>query len=268
MITGSRLLRGLLLSGAMLAAASTGCIDDKGELPKGEVDDSSPPGTPFDMQSGKADDGALRVSVSLETAHPYANNLKRDYTLALDSLVPSCSRSARVHFASLRTEPGEGSTFSMHLPRANDPRAALPAECVESATQPCSGTILLVDDEPAVLELCAGGLRARGYTVLCARDGEEARSICARHPCAIDLLVCDLVLPKTNGADVARAVQSTRPNLRTLFISGYADSRIVRGLCMQDGMELLAKPFTPAQLVERVQSMLSGEVRQQASISR
>ncbi len=166
---------------------------------------------------------------------------------------------------SLTTEPGEGSTFSIHLPRASELPATLPVDRSEDTSKRCDGTILLVDDEPAVLELCAGGLRARGYTVLCARDGEEARALSARHPCTIDLLVCDLVLPKTNGADVARAVQSTRPQLRTLFISGYADSRIVRGLCQQDGIEILPKPFTPTQLVERVQGILAGEHRLSAS---
>jgi two-component system cell cycle sensor histidine kinase/response regulator CckA len=159
----------------------------------------------------------------------------------------------------LNTEPGSGSTFHLHLPRAGEPAPPLPAEREGSAPASCTGTILLVEDEPAVLELSAGGLRARGYTVLCAATGEEARALAARHPCAIDLLVCDLVLPKTNGADVAQAVQATRPDLRTLFISGYADSRIVRGLCEQDGFELLPKPFTPAQLVERVQKLLAGE---------
>jgi hypothetical protein len=106
MITGSGIVRGLLFSGLMLAVASTGCVDDKGDLPKGEVDESSPPGSPFDIAVGKADNGALSFTVALESAHPYANNLQRDYTLSLATVVPSCSRSARVHFAALRTEPG------------------------------------------------------------------------------------------------------------------------------------------------------------------
>jgi hypothetical protein len=104
MIKGSGLVRGLLISSVMLAAASTGCVDDKDELGKGDVDQSSPPGSPFDIQAGKADDGALTFPVALESAHPYANNLRRDYTLALDAIVPSCTRAARVHFAALRTE--------------------------------------------------------------------------------------------------------------------------------------------------------------------
>jgi hypothetical protein len=104
-MTVSGLIRGLLFSSALLAVASTGCVDDKGELPKGEVDESNPPGTPFDLETGKAD-GGNSFSISLESAHPYANNLSRDYALNLDGIVPSCATAARVHFAALRTEAG------------------------------------------------------------------------------------------------------------------------------------------------------------------
>src|SRR5204863_6011068 len=102
MISVSGFLRWAVLPGLLLA----GCVDDKGDLPKGAVDDSSPPGSPFDLEAGKADNGAVRYTVALESAHPYANNLNRDYALSLDTVVPACAVQARVHFAALRTEAG------------------------------------------------------------------------------------------------------------------------------------------------------------------
>lgn len=94
-------LHGLLAATALLAVP--GCMDDKGELPKGVVDESTPPGSPIPMLDGK-EDGLPSVAVSLETAHPYANDLSREYRLELAGLVPSCTTQVRVHFAALRTE--------------------------------------------------------------------------------------------------------------------------------------------------------------------
>jgi hypothetical protein len=109
MLIDSSFVRGLLITGvATLAAASgVGCVEDKADLPKGVVDESTPPGSPFAFDPGKADgEAGTSFAVSLESAHPYANNLSRDYVLELGAIVPSCTNQVRVHFASLRTERG------------------------------------------------------------------------------------------------------------------------------------------------------------------
>ena len=104
----SSFVRGLLIPGVVtLAAASgVGCVEDKDDLPKGVVDESTPPGSPIAFDPGKADAAGTTFAVSLETAHPYANNLSRDYSVDLDAIVPSCTHEVRAHFASLRTERG------------------------------------------------------------------------------------------------------------------------------------------------------------------
>jgi hypothetical protein len=108
MLIDSSFVRGLLISGvATLAAVSgVGCVEDKDDLPKGVVDESTPPGSPIAFDPGKADGHGTSIAVSLESAHPYANNLSRDYVLDLGAIVPSCTNQVRVHFASLRTERG------------------------------------------------------------------------------------------------------------------------------------------------------------------
>lgn len=105
MFTVSSFVRGLLTVSALsLASASiAGCVEDKDDLAKGEVDDSGPPETPTGVAEGKAD-GSNVVSVRLESAHPYTNNLNRTYTVSLDGLVPECTMLVRPHFTSIQTE--------------------------------------------------------------------------------------------------------------------------------------------------------------------
>lgn len=99
----NRTVRGLWFAGAVALGAASGCVADKEELPKGEVDDSTPPGSPVPYQAGKADGGAV-YPVSFESAHPYANNLDRVFTFDLDGVVPECTSRVRARFAALRTE--------------------------------------------------------------------------------------------------------------------------------------------------------------------
>jgi hypothetical protein len=106
MTIASSLLRGLAIAvtGALAATAIPACVDAKDDLPKGVVDQSTPPGSPEPWQAGKADGGGSTFAVSLESPHPYANNLDQRYVLELDGVIPSCASRARVHFAALRTE--------------------------------------------------------------------------------------------------------------------------------------------------------------------
>lgn len=102
----SRSLRGLLVTGtaSLVALSASACIDDKGELPKGVVDDSQPPGAPEPLLGGKTDESGRTFAVAVESVHPYTNDLVRDHAIELDGIVPSCTTRVRVHFAALRTE--------------------------------------------------------------------------------------------------------------------------------------------------------------------
>jgi CheY-like chemotaxis protein len=116
--------------------------------------------------------------------------------------------------------------------------------------------VLLVEDEDLVRRSIHEMLTRCGYHVLQARHGREAMLIEQQYPGAIDLLVTDLVLPGLSGGELAERLQSSRPHLRVLFISGYADDPRVQQLAEQ-GKPFFRKPFTPAALSQKVREVLA-----------
>ena len=119
------------------------------------------------------------------------------------------------------------------------------------AVQPGSETILLVEDEPAVRSLFAQALRLEGYRVLEARNGAEALNVFDEVQGAINLLLTDIRMPFLGGAELAAALLERRPDLRLLYISGYASS-----VELGPTKGLLQKPFVRADLLRAVREML------------
>ncbi len=163
------------------------------------------------------------------------------------------------------SEPGEGSTFRIFLPRAADVAASVhetesvaPSTQEEDGTKSGGETILLIEDEPLVRDLALEVLTSRSYRVLTARDGEEALTIARSHPAEIHLTVTDVVLPAMSGKEVARRLRETRPRLKVLFMSGYAEEQVVHRGVVEEDVAFLAKPFTPATLSEKVRLVLRG----------
>jgi two-component system cell cycle sensor histidine kinase/response regulator CckA len=116
-------------------------------------------------------------------------------------------------------------------------------------------TILLVDDDDAVRALAAGVLRSSGYTVLEATDGLEAIALARRHPGVIHLLVTDIGMPHMTGRELAEVLCVERPELRTLFVSGYAAESC--GPAPGHTERWLAKPFAPMMLAVTVRDILN-----------
>jgi CheY-like chemotaxis protein len=114
-------------------------------------------------------------------------------------------------------------------------------------------TILLVEDEDAVRRLARRALAASGDQVLEAKDGEQALEVSRAHPGTIHLLVSDLVLPRLGGRELAERLVRDRPNLRTLFISGYIDPELLVA------PDYLQKPFGTTELVTRIRECLDIE---------
>jgi DNA-binding NtrC family response regulator len=137
--------------------------------------------------------------------------------------------------------------------RAAPAAAAAP---VPSGTE----TILLVEDEEGVRKLAREVLERNGYTVLTARDGAEAIAVCHSHGAGIHLMVTDVVMPGMGGPESASMVQSLRPGMKVLFMSGYADRAIAGHRVLDPGMPYLQKPFTPAALARKVREVLDGPV--------
>src|SRR5713226_2416119 len=118
-------------------------------------------------------------------------------------------------------------------------------------------TILIVDDDLSVLAVIKCMLESGDYTVLMASNAEAALRIATRTDLAIDLMVIDVVMPDVSGPELAERIVAVRPLLKVLFMSGYADSEVVRVKVLDRALGFLAKPFTSDGLLERVRVMLA-----------
>jgi CheY-like chemotaxis protein len=151
---------------------------------------------------------------------------------------------------------GQGSVFKVFLPRyVGDGAHAHPhAHAQRGSALRGSETLLLVEDEPAMLSLVAVMLEGMGYTVLTARSAAEAIRVAERHD--VDLLVTDLVMPGMNGRALAERLLAIRPGLARVFMSGYPDETISVHYPVETGAHFLAKPFTLDELAKTVRAAL------------
>ncbi len=160
-------------------------------------------------------------------------------------------------FMKVSSEVSKGTTFHMYFPvAATGPGAA--ADGAAAVTAPRTGheTILLVEDEPGVLQLERRVLERLGYAVLSAGTPEEAIRLVEDQPRSVDLLITDVVMPGMNGRDLARRLTALAPGLRVLFVSGYAESLGVQHATLDPGVWFLQKPFTITTLAHKVREAL------------
>jgi PAS domain S-box-containing protein len=158
------------------------------------------------------------------------------------------------------SEPGRGASFQIYLPLVDE---AVEEESPRVAPHRLDGhgTLLLVEDEPAVRELARRAMHAGGYEVLVAASGSEALRVAEAHRGKIDLLITDVVLPDLGGTTVAELLQSHRPELKVLFVSGYAEPTLLARHGLDRGAAFLQKPFTPRTLLDRVHGLVDGRGR-------
>ncbi|MGH9719665.1 MAG: PAS domain S-box protein [Bryobacteraceae bacterium] len=157
------------------------------------------------------------------------------------------------------SEPGHGTTFRVYLPKSAALAGAGPeAEAVTPLRGRVSGSILLVEDEQGVRRLAARMLEERGYTVLTAQSGKEALQLCAERD-RIDLLLSDLVLPDTDGLNLASLIAEKYPGIRVVFMSGYTEHAALQRGAFAPGALFLQKPFTPAALENKIQEAMGGQ---------
>ena len=158
------------------------------------------------------------------------------------------------------SEPGKGSTFQIYLPRyldaEQDPIAKLKSEAREKPQG--SEMILLVEDADPLRKLAQTFLESNGFRVLSASSGEAALEIAAGHSGSFDLLLTDVVMPGMNGRVLAEQLSMRQPGLKVLFMSGYTDSFIAGHGVLQEGTNLLHKPFTEEVLISKVREVLDG----------
>jgi len=156
----------------------------------------------------------------------------------------------------VRSQPGEGSVFTVYLPRLDAAAAELPAAPALEASRPGQGAILLVEDQETVRHLVAHILRSAGYCVIEADSGPQALELPDSQVRSIDLLITDVVMPGMSGRELATRLAARREGLRVLFISGYAPHAILGEGDLDSGAAYLQKPFSPAQLTASVGEIL------------
>jgi signal transduction histidine kinase len=155
------------------------------------------------------------------------------------------------------SEEGKGTTFKIYLPRAyNHPRSVSAARAESTELPRGQETILVVEDEPGVLEVAAEALRLQGYTVLTASSPAEALQLAQSDPEPIHLLITDVVMPVMSGRELAEYLIRIYPQMRILYVSGYTENTIVHHGVLEEGVHLLPKPYTPAQLIQKAREVL------------
>jgi CheY-like chemotaxis protein len=164
--------------------------------------------------------------------------------------------------AAIYSEVGEGTTVKLYFPRLmrkgqeKEDGPALPSAPLQEGY---GETILVVEDEDMVREFTVSALEEAGYTVLAAADGPSGLALLNAHP-DIDLLFTDVVLAgPLNGRKVADEALRVRPDLKVLFTTGYTRNAIVHHGRLDEGVNLITKPFTAKSLAEKVRRVIEGE---------
>ena len=158
-------------------------------------------------------------------------------------------------YISVYSEPGRGSSFKIYLPR-NGSTADLPVTPQRGGPARGSETILVVEDEPAVLTLSQRALEAQGYVVLAAADAAAALRVVERHGGTIHMLLTDVVMPGLSGRELADRLGAQRPGIRVLYMSGYPGDAVVQHGTLPSGSAFLQKPFSPDGLARKVRDVL------------
>jgi signal transduction histidine kinase/CheY-like chemotaxis protein len=159
----------------------------------------------------------------------------------------------------VESAPGQGTMFRVHLPRVPEPE---PQEISPpAALRTGSETILVAEDDPAVRALASDMLSGHGYTVLTAADGEDALRVAEQYPAPIHLLLTDMMMPRMDGQELARAFVARRPDVRVLYMTGYAEVRPVSDAVF------VHKPFTVLVLMDTVRRALEGATRTDYAVS-
>jgi CheY-like chemotaxis protein len=158
-------------------------------------------------------------------------------------------------FIWVESEVGRGTIFEVYLPVVREPIASSVQVVLVAEITGGSQTILLAEDDGAVRRLARNVLTNQGYTVIDARDGDEALEFARRYAGAIDLLITDVVMPGLSGRDLAARLSGERPDVRVLYTSGYTEN-VMKRAGFESEPTLLPKPFLPADLLRKVNEVL------------
>ena len=159
-------------------------------------------------------------------------------------------------FINVYSEPDEGTTFKIYLPRHRTAEEPVAKKAPAAPDTSGSETILLVEDEPSILEMTTLMLKRLGYTVLAAVTPGEAINLAREHAGEIHLLMTDVIMPEMNGRDLARNLLTLYPDLKRLFMSGYTANVIAHHGVLDPGVHFIQKPFSMKDMAAKVRGAM------------
>jgi CheY-like chemotaxis protein len=161
------------------------------------------------------------------------------------------------------SEPGQGTTFKIYLPRV-ETAVPEPNNTGQSSETSMMGeeTVLVVEDEGMLRELTCEFLQDSGYTVLAAANGPEAIELARRHRDPIHLLLTDAIMPGMSGRELAEHLTVQRPGLKVMYVSGYTDDTVLREGLLEQGASFLQKPFTQSALTRKIRAVMDGSEKE------
>ncbi len=162
------------------------------------------------------------------------------------------------------SEPGDGASFQIYLPAASAALTPHPTPPSQTSTGKGDETVLIAEDNPMTLNVAVSSLQAFGYKVLRAENPLMALQLAKSYAGKIHILLTDVIMPKMNGRQLAQEVRDLRPEIKVLYTSGYPRDVIVNQGVLEEGIELIEKPFTPDTLARRIRGVLDAPVEKAA----
>ncbi len=159
-------------------------------------------------------------------------------------------------FINVYSEPGQGTTFSIYMPRYEGKSEQLRMVGTTEVSRDHHETILLVEDEPAILIMTKKLLEKLGFKVLSASTPGEAFKVAADYTGTLHLLITDVIMPDMTGRELARSIQSLYPSIKCLFMSGYTADVIAHHGVLEEGVHFIPKPFSRDELINKVHEVL------------
>ena len=156
----------------------------------------------------------------------------------------------------VESELSVGTRFTIQLPRQLAPATSAEEEQQARGQGTGNETVLVVEDEAMILKVAKTALERRGYRVFCAKNGAEALELARSTATRIDMLITDVVMPAIGGPELAARLTALRPEVKVLFTSGYAENQIGTHGVLGDGVNFIQKPYTFANLAQRVRELL------------
>jgi PAS domain S-box-containing protein len=161
----------------------------------------------------------------------------------------------------VQSEPGAGTTFRIFFPRSGKAATSVSRPAVEDSSFRGKETVLVVEDDDQLRAIARAILHRYGYAVIDVANAGEALLVCEQYPRPIDLMLTDVIMPRTNGRQLVERVAPIRPDMKVIYMTGYTDDVVLRQGFIEGSLDYLAKPFTPKQLGAKIRAALDGKSR-------